>query len=208
VLVSRWAACCCLTSHPSGRLRRRLIPALGVCLLGSSSVRVFGCALTFCISLRQALLTVRGKSSSFKAWGLWQVVFVRQIAVGHAMLRPQIPNNSFKRNAAVQRPLNSSVRQQSIFLLLLHRLHHVLASHCVAPGWPAFLSFACKVVSRISRASAYLASSCSFACAAFGNTPFIVSILLAARRPQTFRHCWACKAAVSCLLAVGQHAAV
>jgi hypothetical protein len=40
---------------------------------------------------------------------LWQVVFVRQIAVGHAMLRPQIPNNSFKRNAAVQRPLNSSV---------------------------------------------------------------------------------------------------
>jgi hypothetical protein len=30
VLASRWAACCCLTSRPSGRLRRRLTQALGV----------------------------------------------------------------------------------------------------------------------------------------------------------------------------------
>jgi hypothetical protein len=154
VQVNCGGVCCRLTSHSSGTLRCsvRLTPALGVCLLGRSSVQFFGCALTFCISLRHALLAVRGKSSSFKAWGLWQVVFARQIAVGHVVLRPQIPNNSFKRNAAVQRPLNSSVRQQSIFLLLLHRLLHVLASRCVAPGWPAFLFFARQVVFRVSRA--------------------------------------------------------
>jgi hypothetical protein len=51
VLASRWAACCCLTSRPSGRLRRRLTQALG-------SRAFFFCYFIVCITfwLRAALL--------------------------------------------------------------------------------------------------------------------------------------------------------
>jgi hypothetical protein len=111
VQVTDGVACCRLTSHSSGRLRRRLIPALGSCLVVLSQrvlqpgSRQLSVVCTWLRACSAAASLKHPKLLALRSAGL-AVVPAQSPKHGAA----QAPNSSFKRTAPP--PLNSGVRPQ------------------------------------------------------------------------------------------------